>query len=109
VELSEGEPKFWFEPLFGHSMAAPPEAAPSFTTANGENRLWPDRLSSSTVNTLPPEVLEELLELLEDELELLLEDELLDEDELELLEDDEELLDELEDELLELLSPLTEG
>jgi hypothetical protein len=51
-------------------MAAPPEAAASFTTTKGENRLWPDRLSSSTVSAVevPPLLLDE-------ELELLLEDE----------------------------------
>jgi hypothetical protein len=32
-------PLFWLLPLFGHSMAAPPEAAPSFTTAKGEKVL----------------------------------------------------------------------
>ena len=89
VELSEGEPKFWV-PLFGHRIAAPPEAAESLTTVKGENRLWPDRLSSSTVSDEPPEVLDELddeLLLDEDELEeLLLEDELL----LELEEDEPE-------------------
>jgi hypothetical protein len=107
VDVSAGVLKFWFEPLFGHSMAWPPEAAASFTTTKGENRLWPDRLSSSTTSETPPELLledEELLELEELE-ELLLEDEeeLLELEELEelLLEDEEELL--LEDEeLLEL-------
>jgi hypothetical protein len=115
VEVSDGVPKFWFEPLFGHSIAWPPEAAASFTTTKGANVLWPDRLSSSTTSEEPPLVLEEELELLEleelllellldeDELELLeldeLEELLLDEDELELLELDEELL---EEELLEL-------
>src|SRR5688572_19299902 len=87
-------------------MAWPPEAAASFTTTNGENRLWPDRLSSSTVNTGPPLVevlLDELL--LEEELELLLEElvPLLEELEEEL---DEELL--LEEELDELLLELEE-
>jgi hypothetical protein len=107
VEVSDGEPKFWFEPLFGHSIAAPPEAAPSFTTTKGANRLCPDRLSSSTTRLVPPEVLleDELLELElledEDELDDELEELLLDEDE-ELLELEDELLDELEDELLEL-------
>jgi hypothetical protein len=99
--VSAGVAKFWFAPLFGHSIALPPEAAESFTTTKGENRLWPDRLSSSTASEVPPLVLllEEELELLEldedDELELLLEDEL----ELEELDElllDEELLDELE-------------
>jgi hypothetical protein len=77
VEVSAGVPKFWLAPLFGHSMACPPEAAASFTTTNGANRLWVDRLSSSTFSTAPPEllVLEEL-ELLELD-ELLLEEELL--------------------------------
>ena len=73
-------------------MAWLPEAAVSFCTANGENRLWPDRLSSSTVNTLPPLVLLDE-ELLEDELEELdelpLEDELEELDELLLEEEDE--------------------
>jgi hypothetical protein len=54
-------------------MAWPPEAAASFITTKGANRLWPERLSSSTFSTLP---LEPLLEELEDEeldeLELLL-------------------------------------
>jgi hypothetical protein len=114
---------FWLLPLFGHSIAAPPEAAPSFTTTKGENVLWLDRLSSSTTSTLLPELLldEELLELeLLDELELL-EELLLDEellelellDELELLLDD-ELLEELEllldeDELLLVPSPAQVG
>jgi hypothetical protein len=58
-------------------MACPPEAAPSLTTAKGENRLWPDRLSSCTTNeALPPELLLEVEEVLDDdvllELELLL-------------------------------------
>jgi hypothetical protein len=74
-------------------MAAPPDAAPSLTTANGANRLWPERLSSSTTRLVP---------LPEEELELLDVDELLD-DELE-LEELEELL-ELDDEELELLLP----
>jgi hypothetical protein len=102
--LSAAVPLFWLLPLFGHSMAAPPEAAPSLTTAKGENVLWLDRLSSSTVSVVPPELLEDEL-LLDEELELEeLEELLLDEDELledeldELLElDDEELL--LDDEL----------
>jgi hypothetical protein len=125
VEVSAGVLKFWLLPLFGHSIAAPPEAAPSLTTAKGENVLWPARLSSSTVSVVPPEdelleldeELEELLledeleleELLEEELELLLDDELelleldeLLEDELELLLDEDEL-DVLEEVLLELL------
>jgi hypothetical protein len=101
VAVSEGVPKFWLAPLFGHSMAAPPEAAASFATTSGENRLCPDRLSSSTVNEVPPvppldedELLE--LEELEDD-ELLDEEELLEEElELEELELDELLLDELE-------------
>jgi hypothetical protein len=109
VDVSEGVLKFWLLPLFGHSMAWPPEAAASFTTTKGENRLWPDRLSSSTTSEAPPEpellLDEELLDeeelLLEEELEL--EELLLLEEELELEELDEELL--LEDELL----PLTEG
>jgi hypothetical protein len=87
VEVSAGVPKFWLLPLFGHSIAAPPEAAPSLTTAKGENVLWSDRLSNSTVNAVPPELLED------DEL-----DELLLDDELEL--EDEEL-----EELLELDMP----
>jgi hypothetical protein len=98
VAVSEGVPRFWLLPLFGHSMAAPPEAAASFTTTKGENVPWPDRLSSSTTSDAPPAP--ELL--LEDELELLDEDELLDE-ELELLEElelDELLLDDEEEELL---------
>ena len=100
VEVSAGVAKFWFAPLFGHSIAAPPEAAESFTTTKGENRLWPERLSSSTTSEVPPLVLlDEELELLEDE-ELLLEDELLDEDDELLLELEEELL--LEDEELPL-------
>ena len=90
--------------MFGHSMACPAEAAASFTTARGENVLWPERLSSSTTSELPPvplldeeedeelllevelelEELEPVLPELEDELELD-EDELLLEDELELL------------------------
>jgi hypothetical protein len=92
-------------PLFGHSMAWPPEAAASFTTTKGENRLWSDRLSSSTTSEVPPAP--ELL--LEDEelLELLDEDELLDEPELDelLLDEEEELLelDELDEELELLL------
>jgi hypothetical protein len=103
--LSAAVPLFWLLPLFGHSMAWPPEAAPSFTTTKGENVLWPDRLSSSTVSEVPPEVLLED----DEELELLLDE--LDADELELLLEDEELEDllleedELDvlDELLELL------
>ena len=93
VEVSAGVAKFWLLPLFGHSIAAPPEAAESLTTTKGENRLCPERLSSSTTRlVLLPEEL-----LLEDELELLLElEELLDE---ELEAPDEELF---EDELLEL-------
>jgi hypothetical protein len=80
-------------------MAWPPEAAASFTTTKGENRLCPDRLSSSTDNTGPPVPLEDELELLEDEdVEPLLDEELL-LDELEEL--DEELLELDEDELLE--------
>ena len=112
IEVSAGEPKFWFAPLFGHSIAAPPEAAESLTTTKGENRLWPERLSSSTVSEAPPP---------EEELELLLDEELLEELELEddeLLLDEDELLEELEleeellledeledDELLELVMP----
>jgi hypothetical protein len=96
--------RLWLAPLFGHSMAAPPEAAASLTTARGAKVLWPERLSSSTARLVPP------LVLLEDELELLeLEelDELLLEEELELLleldELDELLLDEDDEvELLEL-------
>jgi hypothetical protein len=124
--VSAGVVKLWFAPLFGHSIAFPPEAAESFTTAKGENKLWPDRLSSSATSEVPP------LVLLEDELELLLELEELDEllldeellDELELLleleellleeldEEDELLLDEeleLEELLLETVSPTQEG
>jgi hypothetical protein len=97
VAVSEPVARLWLLPLFGHSMAAPPEAAPSLTTANGENVLWPDRLSSSTTSEAPPLVLDEELELLEDELEVL-EELLLVEDELELL----LVLEELE-ELVELL------
>jgi hypothetical protein len=74
VEVSEGVAKFWV-PLFGHSIAIPPEAAASFTTTKGANVLWPDRLSSSTVITLLPELLlEEELELDEVLLELLVEE-----------------------------------
>jgi hypothetical protein len=72
VEVSAGVPKFWLAPLLGHSMACPLEAAASFTTAKGANRLWADRLSSSTFSTAPLELLLE-----EDELELLELDELL--------------------------------
>jgi hypothetical protein len=111
--VSDAVPRLWLLPLFGHSMAWPPEAAASFTTTRGENVLWPERLSSSTTRLVPPlvlledELLEELEELLLDE-ELLELEELLDEDELdELLELDEELLldDELEldDEELEVV------
>jgi hypothetical protein len=111
--VSDAVPRLWLLPLFGHSMAWPPEAAASFTTTKGENVLWPERLSSSTTRLVPPLVLLED-ELLDDELELLEElEELLLDEELE-LEDEELLLDEeldeellLEDELLEL--PLTEG
>jgi hypothetical protein len=76
VEVSEGVAKFWFAPLFGHSMAWPPEAAASFTTANGANRLWLERLSSCTTSevSVPPLLLDEELELLE--LDVVLEDEL---------------------------------
>jgi hypothetical protein len=89
VEVSDGVAKLWFAPLFGHSIALPPEAAESLTTTKGENRLWPERFSSSTASEVPPLVLlEDELELLEDE-ELLLDEELLDELEL-LLELDEE-------------------
>jgi hypothetical protein len=110
VEVSEGVDQFWFEPLFGHSIAWPPEAAASFTTTKGENRLWPDRLSSSTTSDVPPPVLDDELELLlelleDDELEeleeLLEEDEVPEEELLELDEELEELLLEDEDELLE--------
>jgi hypothetical protein len=86
-------------------MAWPPEAIASFTTTNGENRLWLDRLSSSTIRAGPSQQipLDELLELLLED-ELLLEEELLEDDE-ELLLDEEleelELLDELEELLLE--------
>jgi hypothetical protein len=112
VAVSEGVPRFWLDPLFGQITYWPPEAAASFCTASGENRLCPDRLSSSTVSA-PPEVeldeleLEELEELLEELDELLLEEELeelLLEDELELLEELDELL--LEEELDELLLEL---
>jgi hypothetical protein len=95
-------------PLFGHSIACPPEAAASLTTANGANRLWPERLSSSTASDVAPLVLDEELELLDDELleELELEELLLDELELllELLEDELEELEELllDEELEEL-------
>jgi hypothetical protein len=94
-------------PLFGHSIAAPPEAAASFTTTKGENRLCPDRLSSSTASEVPPvpPLDEEELELVDDELELEELELLVDEDdELELLDDDELELLELE-ELLELVMP----
>jgi hypothetical protein len=110
VEVSDGVPKFWLVPLFGHSIAWPPEAAASFTTAKGENRLWPERLSSSTTRVLLPVPLDEDEELLlDDELELeeLLEDELLEEVlELPPLLEEEELL--LEDEELELELELEE-
>jgi hypothetical protein len=108
VAVSEAVPRLWLLPLFGHSMAAPPEAAASFTTTRGENVLWADRLSSSIARLVPPLVL-----LLEDE--LLLEEELDEELELEeleeLLELDEELEELLDDELellleLELLEEL---
>jgi hypothetical protein len=84
-------------------MAWPPEAAASFTTANGANRLWLERLSSCTTS----EVLlpEEELELLELE-ELLLDEELEvtpEEEELEELLLDEEAAPELDELLLELL------
>jgi hypothetical protein len=95
--VSEGVAKFWLLPLFGHSMAAPPEAAPSFTTTKGENRLWPDRLSSSTVSEAPLELL------LDEELELLELEEL--DELLELLDEEEELLELDELELLELVPP----
>jgi hypothetical protein len=125
VAVSEAVARLWLLPLFGHSIAAPPEAAASLTTANGENVLWPDRLSSSTTRLaldIPlleldeDELLEELEleELLDEELEELLleEDELeLEElllDEEELLEDELEelLLDEEEEELLEEVPPV---
>jgi hypothetical protein len=99
VEVSEGVAKFWLLPLFGHSIACPPEAAASFTTTKGENRLWPDRLSSSTVSEVPP------VPPLDEELELLDEDELLLDEELELEElllEEELELEELELEELEL-------
>jgi hypothetical protein len=96
--VSDGVVKLWFAPLFGHSIARPPEAAESFTTTKGENRLWPERFSSSTTRLLPPPLvllLEEELELLLELDELLLDEELLDELELllELDEDDEPLLE----------------
>jgi hypothetical protein len=113
VEVSVGAAKFWLAPLFGHTMNWPPEAAASFCTANGANRLWPERLSSSTTRLLlPPEdelalledeelldeleelELEELVEPVVEELALLLEELLLDE--------------ELEDELEELVEPVVE-
>jgi hypothetical protein len=102
VEVSAGVAKFWFAPLFGHSIAWPPEAAESLTTTKGENRLWLERLSNSTTSELPPLVLlldEELLDELE--LEELDEDEELELEELDelLLEDEDELLEELDDEL----------
>ena len=111
--MSAGVAKFWFAPLFGHSMAWPAEAAESFTTTKGENRLWPERLSSSTVRLVPPLVLlleEELLlevpPVLEDELDELLLEEL--EVLLELLLEDVLLeLEELDEELEPL--PLIEG
>ena len=97
VEVSAGVAKFWFAPLFGHSIAWPPEAAASLTTVKGENRLWPERLSSSTASVLLP------APLLDDELELELEEvePLLELEELP-LEPDEELDDELLEELEEL-------
>lgn len=89
-------------PLFGQTIYCPPDAPESFCTTKGEKALCPERLSSSTCNTLLPPLEEELLEL--DELELELEELLLelDDDELDELEEllDEEL--ELDDELLEL-------
>ena len=60
-------------------------------TAKGANKLWPDRLSSSTVNALPL-LLEELDELLEELDELLELEELLLEEELELLLEEELVL-----------------
>jgi hypothetical protein len=39
VAVSEAVARLWLLPLFGHSMACPPEAAASLTTANGENVL----------------------------------------------------------------------
>ena len=103
--MSEAVARLWLLPLFGHSMACPPEAAASFTTTKGENRLCPERLSICTINTLLPtpelELEDEELELLDDELELV--DELLLDEELELLELEELPLEEDElDELLEL-------
>jgi hypothetical protein len=78
-------------------MAWPFEAAEMFCVMKGANKLWPDRVSSSTNNELPPELEELELDELEEELELLLELE-----ELELLEElDDELLLELEELLLE--------
>jgi hypothetical protein len=86
VALSEAELSTWLAPLFGHTMNCPPEAAASLCTANGENVLWPARLSSSTVNALAP--LEELELLVDDELELLEVEEELEELVLELLEEE---------------------
>ena len=112
VAVSDGVAKFWV-PLFGHSIAWPPEAAASLTTAKGAKLLWPARLSSSTANALPlapPDELE-LLELELLELELLEDDELkpLEDDELELLELDEDELEELELELLDDEPELSAG
>jgi hypothetical protein len=79
VELSAGVARIWLAPLLGHSIAWPPEAAASLTTASGEKPPCPDRLSSSTTSAVPPPELlldEELLELEE----LLLDEELLDEE-----------------------------
>jgi hypothetical protein len=91
-------------------MADPPEAAPSLTTTNGANRLWPERLSSSTTSDVPPPVLDEELELLlelleevDEELEELEELLLEVDDELELLVLEELLLDEELEVLLEVL------
>src|SRR5688572_1706807 len=82
-------------------MAWPPAAAASFTTTNGENWLWLEKLSSSTTRFVPSmqqmPLDEALVEaLLEEELEL--EEELL-----------EELVDELLlEELVELVEPVVE-
>ena len=108
VAVSEAVDRTWLLPLFGHSTADPPEAAVSLTTANGENVLWPERLSSCTTSDVDAPLL-----LLDEELEL---DELLLEEpvpDVELLEEElelDELEELLEDELLleELLELVVE-
>jgi hypothetical protein len=95
VALSAAALNTWLAPLFGHSMAWPPEAAASLTTASGEKLPWPARLSNSTTSEPPPLVL------------LLLDDELLELEELEelLLDDELDVLELEELELLELAPP----